>query len=151
MAVSDDSLDAEAVACVIGFAALPMCASKMGIAEQFYSSAASLAATLPGRMKRIAVFFFALLPLSLHFRTMGHRLSKIATRTGDNGTTGLGDGSRVEKDAWRVHAMGDVDELNAHIGLLLCEEMPAAKREKQETKQHKQNENSGKQSTPAYT
>src|SRR3569832_1622716 len=151
MAVSDDSLDAEAVACVIGFAALPMCASKMGIAEQFYSSAASLAATLPGRMKRIAVFFFALLPLSLHFRTMGHRLSKIATRTGDNGTTGLGDGSRVEKDAWRVHAMGDVDELNAHIGLLLCEEMPAALREELVAIQHDLFDIGGELCIPAYT
>ena len=60
---------------------------------------------------------------------MGNRLSKIATRTGDNGTTGLGDGSRVSKDSLRVHAMGNVDELNSHIGLLLCEELPAALRE----------------------
>ncbi len=55
---------------------------------------------------------------------MGHRLSTIATRTGDKGTTGLGDGSRCSKDAPRVHALGDVDELNSHIGLLLCEAMP---------------------------
>lgn len=55
---------------------------------------------------------------------MGNRLSQIATRTGDNGTTGLGDNTRVSKNALRVHAMGDVDELNSHIGLLLCEEMP---------------------------
>ncbi len=55
---------------------------------------------------------------------MGHRLSAIATRTGDRGTTGLGDGSRCPKDAPRVHALGDVDELNSHIGLLLCEPMP---------------------------
>lgn len=54
---------------------------------------------------------------------MGNRLSKIATRTGDAGTTGLGDGSRVDKDALRVHAMGDVDELNSHIGVLLCENL----------------------------
>lgn len=60
---------------------------------------------------------------------MGNRLSKIATRTGDAGTTGLGDGSRVPKDALRVHAMGDVDELNSNIGLLLCEELPAPLRE----------------------
>ena len=55
---------------------------------------------------------------------MGNRLSQIATRTGDNGTTGLGDNTRVSKDSLRVHAMGDVDELNSHIGLLLCEPMP---------------------------
>lgn len=55
---------------------------------------------------------------------MGNRLSKIATRTGDAGTTGLGDGSRTDKDSLRVHAMGDVDELNSQLGLLLCEELP---------------------------
>jgi cob(I)alamin adenosyltransferase len=55
---------------------------------------------------------------------MGYRLSKIYTRTGDAGTTGLGDGSRVGKDAPRVAALGDVDELNAILGILLCEEMP---------------------------
>ena len=55
---------------------------------------------------------------------MGNRLSQIATRTGDNGTTGLGDNTRVSKDSLRVHAMGDVDELNSNIGLLLCENMP---------------------------
>jgi cob(I)alamin adenosyltransferase len=55
---------------------------------------------------------------------MGKRLTQIATRTGDNGTTGLGDNTRVSKDSLRVHAMGDVDELNSHIGLLLCEQMP---------------------------
>ena len=56
---------------------------------------------------------------------MGNRLSKIATRTGDAGMTGLGDGSRVEKDHLRVCAMGDVDELNSEIGVLMTEEMPA--------------------------
>ena len=49
---------------------------------------------------------------------MGHRLSKIYTRTGDSGTTGLGDGSRVAKDDLRIHALGDVDELNSCIGIL---------------------------------
>ena len=57
---------------------------------------------------------------------MGHRLSKIYTRTGDAGTTGLGDGSRVGKDDLRVIAMGDVDELNSIIGVLLCEPLPEA-------------------------
>ena len=55
---------------------------------------------------------------------MGQRLSQIATRTGDNGTTGLGDNTRVSKNSLRVHAMGDVDELNSNIGVLLCEAMP---------------------------
>lgn len=52
---------------------------------------------------------------------MGHRLSKIYTRTGDDGTTGLGDGTRVPKDHARVEAFGTVDELNSVLGLLLCE------------------------------
>ncbi|MBI3775926.1 MAG: cob(I)yrinic acid a,c-diamide adenosyltransferase, partial [Gammaproteobacteria bacterium] len=56
---------------------------------------------------------------------MGHRLSKIYTRTGDQGTTGLSDGSRVDKDHARVEAMGDVDELNSLIGVLLTHELPA--------------------------
>jgi cob(I)alamin adenosyltransferase len=56
---------------------------------------------------------------------MGNRLTQIATRTGDAGTTGLGNQQRVSKNSLRVHAMGDVDELNSHIGLLLCEDMPA--------------------------
>ncbi len=56
---------------------------------------------------------------------MGNRLTQIATRTGDDGSTGLGDNTRVGKDSLRVHAMGDVDELNSHIGLLLCEDLPA--------------------------
>lgn len=55
---------------------------------------------------------------------MGNRLSKIVTRTGDAGTTGLGDGSRVTKDSLRIETMGQVDELNSMIGLLLTEEMP---------------------------
>lgn len=55
---------------------------------------------------------------------MGNRLTQIATRTGDAGTTGLGNNQRVSKNSLRVHAMGDVDELNSHIGVLLCEDMP---------------------------
>ncbi len=51
---------------------------------------------------------------------MGHRLSKIYTRTGDSGTTGLGDGSRVDKDSLRVEAYGTVDELNSQVGLVIA-------------------------------
>jgi cob(I)alamin adenosyltransferase len=57
---------------------------------------------------------------------MGHRLSRIVTRTGDGGTTGLGDGSRVSKDSLRVVAIGAVDELNSTLGLLLAEPLVAA-------------------------
>ena len=55
----------------------------------------------------------------------GNRLSKIVTRTGDAGTTGLGDGSRTTKDSLRIDAIGEVDELNSSLGLLLCEDLPA--------------------------
>ncbi|MCR4300984.1 MAG: cob(I)yrinic acid a,c-diamide adenosyltransferase [Sulfuricaulis sp.] len=55
---------------------------------------------------------------------MGHRLSKIYTRTGDDGTTGLGDGTRVKKTSPRVEALGAVDELNSIIGLLLTQDVP---------------------------
>lgn len=57
---------------------------------------------------------------------MGHRLSKIVTRTGDAGTTGLGDGTRVAKDSPRIEAIGAVDELNSVLGMLLTEELPPA-------------------------
>jgi len=55
---------------------------------------------------------------------MANRLTKIYTRTGDKGDTGLADGSRVSKDAPRIEAMGDIDELNSAIGVLLTEAMP---------------------------
>lgn len=60
---------------------------------------------------------------------MGHRLSRIYTRTGDQGTTGLADASRVGKDSLRVHALGEVDELNSHIGAILVHEVDDALRE----------------------
>lgn len=59
---------------------------------------------------------------------MGHRLSKIATRTGDRGETGLGDGSRVAKDSARIQALGDIDELNSALGVLMAEKLPAGVR-----------------------
>ena len=55
---------------------------------------------------------------------MGHRLTKIYTRTGDDGTTGLGDGSRTSKDSPRIEAIGEIDELNSCIGVLLAEDLP---------------------------
>lgn len=60
---------------------------------------------------------------------MGHRLSKITTRTGDAGQTGLGDGARVDKDDPRIVALGDVDELNSTLGLLVAEPLPPDIRE----------------------
>jgi cob(I)alamin adenosyltransferase len=59
---------------------------------------------------------------------MGHRLSKIYTRTGDDGTTALGDGNRVTKDCLRVETYGTVDELNSHLGLVLAYEIPPSLR-----------------------
>ena len=59
---------------------------------------------------------------------MAHRLTKIATRTGDDGTTGLGDGSRTRKNSPRIAAIGSIDELNSMLGLLATEDLPAAVR-----------------------
>lgn len=81
---------------------------------------------------------------------MGNRLTQIATRTGDNGTTGLGDNTRVSKDSLRVHAMGDVDELNSHIGLLLCEDMPQGVRTLLVEIQHQLFNLGGELSIPGY-
>ena len=82
---------------------------------------------------------------------MGNRLTQIATRTGDDGSTGLGDNTRVPKDHLRVHAMGDVDELNSNIGVLLCEPMPAAVRELLVDVQHQLFNLGGELSMPGYT
>ena len=59
---------------------------------------------------------------------MGHRLTRIYTRTGDAGTTGLSSGARVAKDSPRIEAIGAVDELNSVLGVLLAETMPPALR-----------------------
>jgi cob(I)alamin adenosyltransferase len=82
---------------------------------------------------------------------MGNRLSKIATRTGDAGTTGLGDGSRVDKDALRVHAMGDVDELNSQIGVLICEDITEQMRRELTSIQHDLFDMGGELCIPGYT
>jgi cob(I)alamin adenosyltransferase len=81
---------------------------------------------------------------------MGNRLTQIATRTGDNGTTGLGDNTRVSKNSLRVHAMGDVDELNSHIGLLLCEDMPESVRTLLGSIQHELFNLGGELSIPGF-
>lgn len=67
---------------------------------------------------------------------MGNRLTKIYTKTGDDGSTGLGDGSRVSKDSARVTAFGTVDEANSAIGLVLACELPSAVRELLVSVQH---------------
>ncbi|MCA1246769.1 cob(I)yrinic acid a,c-diamide adenosyltransferase [Massilia sp. MS-15] len=81
---------------------------------------------------------------------MGNRLSKISTRTGDDGSTGLGDGSRTGKDSPRIHALGEVDELNSFVGLLLCEDMPPALREALVTIQHDLFDLGGELCIPGY-
>ncbi|MBK9441229.1 MAG: cob(I)yrinic acid a,c-diamide adenosyltransferase [Comamonadaceae bacterium] len=81
---------------------------------------------------------------------MGNRLTQIATRTGDNGTTGLGDNTRVSKNSLRVHAMGDVDELNSNIGVLLCESMPDAVRQLLVEIQHQLFNLGGELSIPGF-
>jgi cob(I)alamin adenosyltransferase len=81
---------------------------------------------------------------------MGQRLTQIATRTGDEGTTGLGNNQRVSKNSLRVHAMGDVDELNSHIGLLLCEKMPEDVRDLLVEVQHQLFNLGGELSIPGF-
>ncbi|MBP9941210.1 MAG: cob(I)yrinic acid a,c-diamide adenosyltransferase [Comamonas sp.] len=81
---------------------------------------------------------------------MGNRLSQIATRTGDDGSTGLGDNTRVSKSSARPQAMGDVDELNSHIGLLLCETLPDGVRAVLVDVQHELFNLGGEISIPGY-
>jgi cob(I)alamin adenosyltransferase len=81
---------------------------------------------------------------------MANRLTKIYTRTGDDGTTGLSDGSRVGKDAARVEAMGDIDELNSAIGVLLAEELPEAIRASMIAVQHDLLDMGGELSLPGH-
>jgi cob(I)alamin adenosyltransferase len=81
---------------------------------------------------------------------MGQRLTQIATRTGDDGSTGLGDGTRVRKDDLRVAAMGDVDELNSGLGVLLAEPLPDDVRELLVAVQHELFNLGGELSIPGY-
>jgi cob(I)alamin adenosyltransferase len=89
-------------------------------------------------------------PIFIQGDSMGNRLTQIATRTGDAGTTGLGDNSRVSKNSLRVHAMGDVDELNSSIGVLLCEDMPEGIRAVLVEIQHQLFNLGGELSIPGY-
>lgn len=82
---------------------------------------------------------------------MGNRLTRIYTRTGDAGTTGLADRSRVSKDAPRIEAIGAVDELNSAIGLLLVEDLPAAERACLADVQHDLFDLGGELSRPGHT
>src|SRR5215471_13243943 len=82
--------------------------------------------------------------------TMGHRLSKIVTRTGDAGTTGLGDGSRIAKDSARIDAIGAVDELNSTLGVLLAEPLPDAVADCLTEVQHDLFDLGGELSIPGY-
>lgn len=81
---------------------------------------------------------------------MSNRLTQIATRTGDDGTTGLGDGTRVPKSHLRIAALGDVDELNSHIGVLLAEPLPDDVRELLVVIQHELFNLGGEMSIPGY-
>ena len=81
---------------------------------------------------------------------MSNRLTQIATRTGDDGSTGLGDGTRVPKDHLRVVAMGEVDELNSGLGVLLAEPLPADVRELLVLVQHELFNLGGELSIPGY-
>jgi cob(I)alamin adenosyltransferase len=81
---------------------------------------------------------------------MANRLTQIATRTGDDGTTGLGDGQRVPKDHLRVQAMGDVDELNSQLGVLLAEPLPEDVRELLIVIQHELFNLGGELSMPGF-
>ena len=82
---------------------------------------------------------------------MSNRLTQITTRTGDDGTTGLGDGSRTRKDALRVQAMGDVDELNSGLGVLLAEPLPDDVRVLLVVIQHELFNLGGELSIPGFT
>jgi len=82
---------------------------------------------------------------------MGHRLSRIVTRTGDAGTTGLGDGSRVSKNSARIAAIGAVDELNSSVGVVLADKLPEPIRTLLTDIQHDLFDLGGELSIPGHT
>ncbi|KAF0190791.1 MAG: hypothetical protein FD165_2460 [Gammaproteobacteria bacterium] len=82
---------------------------------------------------------------------MGHRLTRIYTRTGDDGTTGLGDGKRTAKDSARVEAMGTIDELNCAIGMVLGEHIPVVVRDNLARIQHRLFDLGAEVSMPGHT
>ncbi|MDB5811660.1 MAG: ATP:cob(I)alamin adenosyltransferase [Betaproteobacteria bacterium] len=88
---------------------------------------------------------------SLTLCRMANRLTRIYTRTGDAGTTGLADGSRVAKNAPRIEAIGAVDELNSSIGVLLCEELPDPIRNCLDGVQHDLFDLGGELSVPGHS
>jgi cob(I)alamin adenosyltransferase len=81
---------------------------------------------------------------------MANRLSKIVTRTGDAGTTGLGDGTRVSKESARIDAIGEIDELNSTLGVLLADELPPVLRALFVGIQHDLFDLGGELSIPGY-
>lgn len=82
---------------------------------------------------------------------MGNRLSKIYTKTGDDGTTGLGDGSRADKDSERIEAIGAVDELNSVLGMLLAHKLPDTINNGVTNIQHELFDLGGELSIPGHT
>ncbi len=81
---------------------------------------------------------------------MGNRLTKIYTRTGDDGTTGLSDGGRIDKDDPRIEAIGEIDELNSTIGLLLSKDVPETIRSTLTGIQHRLFDIGGELSMPGH-
>lgn len=102
----------------------------------------------PSRDRDILTVFTAIWKRS---QNMGNRLSKIYTRTGDKGTTGLGDGSRVDKDSLRVETFGTVDELNSLVGLVLASDLDDKVRACLTRTQHELFDLGGELCMPGYT
>jgi cob(I)alamin adenosyltransferase len=101
--------------------------------------------------KRLPACYIRPLFHDLPLPPMGHRLSKITTRTGDKGETGLADGTRLPKDSARIAAMGEVDELNSCIGVLLAEAMPKDVQDALLAIQHDLFDLGGEIATPGHT
>src|SRR6476620_10958692 len=122
--------------------------------NQWFPSVTSFPFVACRSQRRHAVFLGWRSPsarASLLTRVMANRLTKIYTRTGDKGTTGLADGSRVPKDHARIEAIGAIDELNSAMGVLLAEDMPAALRARLAAIQHDLFDIGGELSVPGHT